>query len=216
MGGYHYKESKWTGKKSKTLKENQENDKIKEQLAKENGIENYIIIDCYKSELEYIKNNILTSQLNNLFDLSDIDWEEAHKNSCKSKVKEVCNLWDKGINNINNIIKIIHLSRSTIIEFLKRGNKIGWCKYIPQEEKNKRHFDFEKITNIKPVVQLTMEKEYINTYKTTREAGRILNCHHISEVCNNKRKSTGGFVFMFEKDYIEYIKNKNNINREEI
>ena len=206
-GGQHYKKSQWIGEKSKNLQEQQENDKIKEKLAKDNNIKNYISIDCRKSDLEYIKNNILSSQLNKLFDLSNINWEEVHKKSCKSKVKEVCDLWDGGINNINRIIKIIHLSRSTIIDFLKRGNEIGWCKYIPQEEKNKRHFDYEKITNIKPVIQLTMERKYINRYNGVREATRILNCHHVSDVCNNKRKSTGGFIFMFEKDYINNNEN---------
>ena len=38
-----------------SLEETQENDRIKKQLAKENGINNYIIIDCRYSELEWIK-----------------------------------------------------------------------------------------------------------------------------------------------------------------
>ena len=45
------------------------------ELALRNGIDEYIIIDCRKSNLNWIKNNILDSSLVNIFKLDDIDWE---------------------------------------------------------------------------------------------------------------------------------------------
>ena len=54
-GEQHYRH---TGFK-RTVKEEQENDRLKKELALNNGIDNYIIIDCRKSEINYIKNNIL-------------------------------------------------------------------------------------------------------------------------------------------------------------
>jgi hypothetical protein len=87
----------------KNLKEEQENDKLKEQLARDYGIENYIIIDCRKSELNFLKNSILNSKLNNIFNLSNIDWGKCHEYSCSSIVKQACGLWNDGIRNSTTI-----------------------------------------------------------------------------------------------------------------
>ena len=58
----------------KTLEEEQLNDRNKKELAIKNGIkpENYIVIDCRYSNLEFIKNNIINSRLNELFNLHSI------------------------------------------------------------------------------------------------------------------------------------------------
>ena len=53
-------------------------DLIKDQLAEINGI-TLVRIDCINSNFEYIKTNILTSLLNNIFDLNQIDWEICEK-----------------------------------------------------------------------------------------------------------------------------------------
>ena len=71
-GEQHYRDN---GIWYRSLKEEQENDKYKMELALRNGIDEYIIIDCRKSNLNWIKNNILDSSLVNIFKLDDIDWE---------------------------------------------------------------------------------------------------------------------------------------------
>ena len=48
----------------RTLEEEQENDELKKSLAIKNGIKDYLVIDCRESEMEFIKSNILKSQLN--------------------------------------------------------------------------------------------------------------------------------------------------------
>ena len=55
-------------KLQKTLIEEQINDSFKEKLAKDNGIEKYIVINCKESDLSYIKNNVLNSELSKIFD----------------------------------------------------------------------------------------------------------------------------------------------------
>jgi len=62
-GLQHYKHTGF----DRTLEEEQRNDDLKEKLAKENGIENYIVIDCRKSEMEWIKNKVLDSKLKAFF-----------------------------------------------------------------------------------------------------------------------------------------------------
>ena len=104
------------------------NDKNKKELAIENGIkpENYIVIDCRYSELEFIKNNILHSRLNEIFDLNNIDWIKIGQDSEKSLVKEVCDYWHLH-NEINNegltttdLEKVFKLGKSTIIRILQK------------------------------------------------------------------------------------------------
>lgn len=202
-GNHHYKQSKWKNKKAKTLIEEQENDKLKENLAKVNNIKYYVAINCNKSDLEYIKNNILKSKLNKIFNLNEINWQEAHKKSCGSKIKEVCDLWNNNTKNLSEMRKLTGLGNWAIIDYLKKGNEIGWCQYIPGEERNKLTSQLGK-KNGKPIVQLTKEGKFINEYESISEASRILNIDisNISKVCNKKRNLTKNFIFMFKKDYL--------------
>lgn len=60
----------------RSLEEEQANDKQKEQLAKNNGIKHYIVINALSSSLSFIKESILSSlEFTSIFDLSDIDWD---------------------------------------------------------------------------------------------------------------------------------------------
>lgn len=72
--GYGYE-----GLSGRTLEEEQANDKLKYEMAIANGIEHYIVIDCRYSKFNYIKKNILESELNNLLNLSNVDWESIEK-----------------------------------------------------------------------------------------------------------------------------------------
>jgi predicted RNA-binding Zn-ribbon protein involved in translation (DUF1610 family) len=130
-GMQHYNAS--TQFKKRSLIEEQENDKLKEELAVSNGIDKYIIIDCRLSELEYIKNSTINSELNSVFDLSYIDWLKCHEFACNSLVKIACGLWNSG-NNIVQIAKIMKMARRTILNYLKKGSQAGWCSYDPKEE----------------------------------------------------------------------------------
>jgi len=87
-GAQHYEENGF--RNGRSLKDEIENDKLKEKLARKNNIDKYIVIDCKKSDLDYIKNNILKSLLNSSFDLSNVDWLKCHEYACSSRVKEVC------------------------------------------------------------------------------------------------------------------------------
>jgi len=122
MGLQHYKDVKgW----KILLEEIQDNDFDKEWLARENKIKNYIIIDCRKSEMEWIKNSIMNSRLPKLLDFkeSDIDWLKCHEAGCKNLVKIVCDLWKGGIKNINEINIITRLGHWAIRNYLKKGTE---------------------------------------------------------------------------------------------
>lgn len=123
----------------KTLQEEQENDKYKERLAKENGIKYYIVLDCRKSELEWIKNSILNSELNKLFNLSNVDWDKLFIISQQSNpiIKKCCRSWNEG-NTTKEIMKKVGISHNTVAKYLKIGTKMGICNYVKEEQLKRR------------------------------------------------------------------------------
>lgn len=125
-GGQHYFESYRKG--ARNLIEEQANDKYKYDMAMSNGIDKYIVIDCRYSELEWIKDNILNSELASIFNLSNINWSEIEMESRKSLHLKILDLWNNG-NHLDSIIEEIPLSEYTIKKILRRFSKIGKCKY---------------------------------------------------------------------------------------
>lgn len=131
-GLQHYKKDKDTSSFI-PYEEQVKRDNDKYSLAKP-YIDNYIVIDCRFSELEYIKNNIYQSKLNDWYDLSIIDWKKAEKFCNTSLVNEICVYY----NSISNkhpseifklIIEKFNISLSTIKDYLERGSKSGLCNY---------------------------------------------------------------------------------------
>lgn len=126
-------------KSKKTLEECIAVDNWKTEQHKKHRIKT-IRINCFESDLEYIKNNILESELVNYFDFSNIDWLKAEEYALKNINKEVCSYWyeHKEIKQENitasTTIGIFHISRSCVIKYLKNGTKLGWCHYDPKEE----------------------------------------------------------------------------------
>ena len=122
-GEQHYRDVNRKG--ARTLYEEQENDKIKKQLALSNGIDVYIELDCRRTDLYFVKNSIMNSELNNLFDLSSINWELCCINSRSNKVKEVCDYWHLH-NEINNEkIPIVDLAKIFNVSTYNYNNKLS-------------------------------------------------------------------------------------------
>ena len=189
-GDQHYKNSFYTIHKGRTLEKEQENDEYKENIALDNGISNYIIIDCRKSELEYIKKNILNSKLNKFFDLSNIDWNFCEEYALKNIVKEVCNIKKLNPNfTSGDIAKITNLCIQTIIKYLKLGNKYKWCIYDIKQERSKigKRMSGNLHPNCKKVICLTTNE----LFDTATQAEIKYNICKVGECCNGNRKSAG-------------------------
>jgi DNA-directed RNA polymerase subunit RPC12/RpoP len=198
-GMQHYEEGfERYGEKARTVEEEKENDKLKKYLAKENNISNYIIIDCRKSEMNYIKEEILVSNLNEFFDLDKINWNKCDEFACKNLIRKACELWNNKINNIQEIGKILKVCTNTAREYLKKGSKLGWCDYDPRKAL-KISSSKNGIKSRKMVVQLTKSNEYIKTWSSITEASNILeiSLSIISSNCNGKCKSAGGYIWMY-------------------
>lgn len=130
-GEQHYVNS-FKQKGSKTLEEEQKNDKYKKELAIQNGIkaENYIVIDCRKSDMGFIKENIINSKLSEIFDLSNIDWNEIGKRCEKNIVKIISEFKNNNpCMTSKEIGKIFKISSCTVKKYVNRGYDYGWCDY---------------------------------------------------------------------------------------
>lgn len=203
-GLQHYEESN----RGRTLAEEQENDEIKKKLALNNGIQNYVVLDCRYSDLDYIKNSILNSELAKLLDLSTVDWLKCEEFALKNIVKEVCNYWnnkekEETTQTIaeNNPWGI--KSKETICRYLKKGVTLGWTNYNPKEEMIKSAVKVSKITSkqveiFKDGISLGVFESCAELSRQSKELfGVKLSQGNISSVCIGKRSHHKGFIFKY-------------------
>ena len=209
-GGQHYKEQSIYSRFKRTLQEEQENDRIKKELALKNGIEHYIILDCRYSELDYIKNSILNSKLNKLFDLSKIDWFKCEEFALKNIVKEVCDYWNnkeewETTQTIADDNEWGISARGTIRDYLKKGTKYEWCNYNANEErlkaskknnKNGKSVEIFKCNQSLGVFESASELER----QSEKLFGVKLNHSGVSMVCTGKLNKYKGFTFKYTKE----------------
>ena len=121
-GIQHYKQ-KWE-------RNEVENDKNKKEFAFKCGFtdDNYIILDCRESNLNFIQSSILKSKLSNIFDFNMIDFVKCSEFATSNFAKTTSELWNNG-HSIKQISEELKLHKHTIISYLKQGNDNGWCKY---------------------------------------------------------------------------------------
>lgn len=168
----------------KTLQEEQLNDIEKMNIALENNIKHYIVIDCRKSELEYIKKSIMQSELPSLLNFKerDVDWNKCDLQSQKSIMIESCRLWNEGKTKYQ-IADLFQVAPNTIITYLKRGAKLGICNYDKKNEIEKN-----KIKCSKPVLCRTTNIKYKSISDASRDTGVATTS--ISGCCIGKYKYT--------------------------
>jgi DNA-directed RNA polymerase subunit RPC12/RpoP len=197
----------------RSLEEEQENDKLKKELAIENGIahDHYIVIDCRKSELEWIKNNILKSKLIKHFDFNKINWLKCHEFACSSLVKIACDLWTSGIHSTTLIGKQINLERGAVRRYLKQGVELGWCNYSIEKSRNYIGKQSGRAKEKKVICLNT--KEVFDSISKASEKFNIKSSSGITSVCKGRYKTSGidpstgeKLKWMYKEDYEEYIK----------
>lgn len=195
-GEQHYIQTNRKG--ARNLEEEMVNDKIKKELAIYNGVkeENYISLDCRKSELEFIKNNILNSNLAIKLDLSIIDWNKVEEFALSNRVKEACDLWNSGAS-MKDISITMGIGASTSWRYLNKGSKIGWCDYCGKEE-------MKKGTNKIPV-EIFKNEISLGIFESIKDLstsaiglfGVSLDGSTISKVCKGKIKLYKGYSIRY-------------------
>ena len=178
-----------------TLEQIQKVDRIKDKLAAQHNI-HMIRIDCMKSDVEYIKQHILNSELNNIFDLSNVNWALCDQKGQKNILKEACNLYMSKEYTLSAIGKILHIHPATVSRYLRIGSKFGWCDYTPLKEK--------------PVVIIDNNGYIMHIFPSIAACGREMKKLHgvpfYSEGIRNScrtHKPYNGFNFRFANETIQ-------------
>lgn len=134
-GEQHKKNNFYLDKSVNCIKEN---DKQKEFCAFNNGIKNYIHLDCSRSELNFIKKQILSNDLLMSFldknKLLKLDWGKISYNALTSHSKRIIELWNEGERDVDKITEQVIFKRATVVIYLVRAskNKLLNFPYIPK------------------------------------------------------------------------------------
>ena len=134
-------------------------------------------------------------------------------------VKSVCDYWNndkKDWESATDLAKIFKINRNTIVEYLKKGNELGWCNYNGKEEQEKG-----RRKGGKAVAMYDLDGNFIMKENSTvklkerclRELNINLNTAHISAVCLGKQKKHKGYIFKYIdwfKNYLKYMLTNNN------
>ena len=214
-GLFHYEENHaWNN----TLDKTQENDFNKEWHARKNKVKNYIILDCRKSDMRWIKNSIMLSRLPKLlnFKEEDIDWLKCHEAGCKNIIKEACNLWNSGIESTLAISKQLKIHSSTVCKYLKKGAILNWCDYDVEKERRKGALAMQGF-NWRSIICLNTMEIFESTANASIKYDILAS--NIHGCCKNKRRFAGRhpttderMIWMYYNKFLE----KTNEEIEEI
>lgn len=184
-GGFHFMKYY---KSNLSLEETQDRDREKDMLAENHNI-HMIRIDCKMSDSNYIINNILSSELGSIFDLSSIDWDYCKRMACKSYVKSVCDYYmlnkDKRIPEIASLFK---LSVHSIQKYLKKGTQLGFCDYHSKREKIVDVYDNSN-TSIR-FYSVSDCAKYLTTV-----IGKKIKAQEVRDIIDNGRSFCGMNIF---------------------
>lgn len=125
-GMQHYEKSGFT---TRSLEEEQENDKQKHKLAFKNGIKEYIVIDCRYSDFDFIKNNVINSRFADLYDLTKIDWIKLENDINNNILIQASNLWNSGIHDPEMLARELDINQNNIHIIMSRAKELGLCDY---------------------------------------------------------------------------------------
>ena len=129
-GGFHNQDNSLNGK---TVQDSKYLDKIKDELAMQHNLKIIRIncdYPCISKRFKFIKENTI-KELNNIFNLSNIDWERCNEYTYKNLYKEICDYWNnkKDKKSIKRVAKELSLGTIQVSDALKVGNELGWCEY---------------------------------------------------------------------------------------
>ena len=196
-GSQHYEEGFEISGNIRNLEEEISNDKYKKKMAFEHGFtdDTYVVIDCRKSDFEWVKDHILSSKLSEYYDLSIIDWVQCEKDSISSVAIHANDLWESGMST-PEIAKELKLSKTTISKYLGALSNIGVSSYDP---------NFSRISGtIRKVICLNNSQ----IFNSIIEASKLYNIDRtaISDCCLKGRKSAGKLngerlVWAYYEDY---------------
>lgn len=199
-------------KKSKmTIDESIRIDKYKDEQANLHGIA-VIRIDCCKSEFEYIKNNILKSELSNYFNFDNINWNTVRYNLITPIMLSACNMYNAGIIDPRIIAKETGMKPSSIRYYLHEGTELGICNYDSNKLRKLNSYENSGSFKSRKIILLNT----LEVFNSQNNAKENYNATNISQCCNGTRDYAGTHPITFEPLVWAYYDDYLNMTEEDI
>lgn len=166
----------------------------------------------YNNTFIYIKEQIISSELSNIFDLNNISWEMIWEQCQNSLCIKTWELWNSGIHDIIKISEELKLSPGTVYKYLKYGAKLKKCNYTKEESLkvgHKKCIGGNNVSSVK-IICITTGKQF-DAISDGARYYNIKHSGHISDCCKGKRNFCGKLEdgtplkWMY---YEDYLKNK--------
>lgn len=192
-GKQHYEE--WN--LGRSLKEEQENDKLKYDLAIQNGF-NFCEINASSTDFQTLQTSIVES-LNNFIYLPDINWEIIYERCSKSEMIHAWELYNIGME-MDEISNELKMNEGTIRKYLQKGGEIGMVSFKPSASSME-------------VVQYDLNGNAICKYKNYTEAQSKtgVGSSSINRCCLGHIETAGGYKWELKPKQSVSILNKPNI-----
>ena len=175
-------------KRGRTLAEEMQNDKNKQELAIKNNF-SYLSIDSRESTKKWMKNSIIQSGILEVLKVSieDIDWDECNTFALSNLCKTICDYKNKNPKSTaREIAKIFHISGTTVASYLHIGNEIGLCHYNGLYKRIKMSKNNESVGIFNSASDIVKDKRFFDF---------SIAC--IGAVCRGKRKTYNGYNFEY-------------------
>ena len=205
-GIQHYSETNYF---KSNLEQQQLNDKYKYELAIQNNIFHYIVIDCRESDYKWIKQSILSSDLPNIlsFKEDDIDWELCDTIARDNTIiKQVCEEYNSN-QCLSDLAKLFNYDNHTISKYLDIGTKCGYCEYIKFDpSKNGTQYIWQRMS--KPIYCETddiyfMSQKYCEEYYRKNGIDNFKGSYLYNYINNNKEYNGKLFKYISKIKYNE-------------
>lgn len=197
-GIQHYEKS-FSTNGGQSLEDVKLNDALKKQLASK-YIDKYIVVDCRKSEYDYITSQILNSELSAIFDLSHINLKQCHEFAIDSLIVKVCTDYKNGMS-FGDIMAKYKTSRSGLRHYLIEGDVIGLCEYNP------RINQLESQAN--KVICLDTNQEYYSIIEAKRQTN--VSEYSITQSCKYHKILNTPSIYKRWMYYDEYLEKRDNL-----
>lgn len=200
MGLQHYQDTSW-GKYIDT----HNNDVAKKKLALQH-VDEYIELDVRKSDLLYIKDSILNSDLCQIIhlDSSTLKWEDIHKKSLSSIILEISRMYNEKTKDIHELAEKYQIASGTVVAYLNKARELGLCDYdgIKKRDDNLlRNHENNSDRCSNPVRCIQDGRLYKNATVLENESERIygkkIDRRNVWAVCNGKQKTSHKLSFSY-------------------
>lgn len=181
-------------------------DAIKDHEAKAHNII-LIRIDCNYEKIserfEYIRNNVICSELSDIIDLSGVPWSECNRLSMVSYVIGSAKMFNAGVS-IQDISDYYNYSTHTIRQWLYQAEEIGICDCTAIRGTKRGTKPYKVCLH-----QYSMDGDYIATYESATKAHQMTGV--LGEyICRSYKdhKPAGGFLWFEASDPTQPDKTK--------